>query len=271
MIIILKNMKPIKILAFCVSLVVLAAFTYNKTSFGFGQKELMATIKEAPSDTKGFALLELFTSEGCSSCPAADALLARIQQEAQDKPIYVLAYHVDYWDRLGWKDIFSNPDFTRRQNEYGGWMNLNSVYTPQVVINGKKECVGSDASALNRAITGALATVPSATVVLSARQNGDKLTVDYEVSGGSVKDRLSIAVVQKLAVSKVERGENSGRTLTHAQIVRELQQVSLTAEKKGSSSIKLPQGFTAAGWEVVGFVQNARNGEVLGVAKAVLN
>ncbi len=140
MIIILKNMKPIKILAFCVSLVVLAAFTYNKTVLS--QKELSSSIKEIPEDTKGFALLELFTSEGCSSCPAADALLAKIQQEAQGKPIYVLAYHVDYWDRLGWKDIFSNRDFTRRQNEYGGWMNLNSVYTPQVVINGSNEAVG---------------------------------------------------------------------------------------------------------------------------------
>jgi hypothetical protein len=211
----------------------------------------------------GFALLELFTSEGCSSCPAADDLLARIQKETQNKPVYVLAYHVDYWNRLGWKDIFSKAEYSKRQTDYSNWFNGQQIYTPQVVINGKTECVGSDEPALRKAITGALTTAPLASVTLQAQQNGDKLTVNYQITGGSKTEQLLIAIVQKYAVSKVERGENSGRTLHHAQIVRDLHRINLTQTKKGSSLVKLPQGFNSKDWDVIGFVQNTTNGEIL--------
>src|ERR1700743_2334239 len=85
--------------------------------------------------SRGFALVELFTSEGCSSCPPADEFAARIAKENQDKPVYVLAFHVDYWDRLGWKDRYSNPEFSQRQQRYAQYLHLESVYTPQVVVN----------------------------------------------------------------------------------------------------------------------------------------
>src|ERR1700761_7333228 len=107
--------------------------------------------KRATSD-KGFAVIELFTSEGCSSCPPADALVARVQKEDNDKPVYILAFHVDYWDRLGWKDAYSSAAYSDRQRRYATWFKLESIYTPQIVVNGDRQFVGSESGSLNGAI-----------------------------------------------------------------------------------------------------------------------
>lgn len=259
-------MKPIKFLSLCAGPMLLAIVA------GAAINHKTAPVKKVDQSAngKGFALLELFTSEGCSSCPPADELLAKIQKESQGKPVYVLAYHVDYWNQLGWKDIFSNAEYSKRQREYSYSLNAQ-VYTPQVVINGKSEAVGSDEPALRSAITQALSSAPTTSIALQAQQNGDKLTVNYELTGGSASDRLLLAVVQKSAVSKVKAGENGGRTLTHAQIVRGLYPVKLILEKKGVSSIKLPEGFNTQGWEIVGFVQSKTNGEILSATKVQFN
>src|SRR5437868_13384373 len=98
------------------------------TSFNFyGEKQVMT------EEADGFAVIELFTSEGCSSCPPADELLAEVKKQHADKNVLVLSYHVDYWDRLGWKDPFSSGSNTDRQNYYAELFELNSIYTPQVV------------------------------------------------------------------------------------------------------------------------------------------
>lgn len=260
-------MKTLKILTYSISalilVVILAAFA--------DQKNLPAKRYKKPIAGNGFALLELFTSEGCSSCPPADELLAQIQIESNDKPVYILAYHVDYWNRLGWKDIFSNPDYSKRQVQYSKWLNVPEYYTPQVVINGKAEYVGSDEPALRGSIAGALKTAQFAELSLQAQQKGDKLSVNYQVTGGSSSNQLLLAVVQKLAVSKVARGENGGRTLTHAQIVRELHTVNVSVDEKGTSVIKISHGFDTKGWEIIGFVQDTSNGEVLTATKAKFN
>ncbi|MBB6112141.1 hypothetical protein SAMN05421821_11639 [Mucilaginibacter lappiensis] len=260
-------MKTLKILTFCAGAIasVLLTAALIDPSTASPKKD------NPPVTGKGFALLELFTSEGCSSCPAADDLLAKIQKEFKDKPVYVLAYHVDYWNRLGWKDVFSNAEFSKRQVAYGQWLNNPQIYTPQVVINGKAEYIGSDETALRDAISGALAGTASANVALQVQQDKDKLAINYQVTGGSTTDNLLIALVQKSATSKVAAGENSGRTLAHAQIVRELQTVTLNADKKGTSHIKTPQGFNSQNWEVVGFIQNTSTGEVLSATRANLN
>jgi len=96
------------------------------------------------NDAHGFALVELFTSEGCSSCPPAEELAAEIQKESADRPVYVLAYHVDYWDHQGWKDRYSDPAYSQRQKDYSSWLGTSDIYTPQVVVNGRKQLVGSD-------------------------------------------------------------------------------------------------------------------------------
>src|SRR5580704_5223589 len=87
-------------------------------------------LNKVNGDNKGFAVVELFTSEGCSSCPPADELVAKIEKESKDKPVYILAYHVDYWNRLGWKDVFSSAEYSKRQNEYAGYLHLQQIYTP---------------------------------------------------------------------------------------------------------------------------------------------
>jgi len=217
---------------------------------------------------KGFALLELFTSEGCSSCPPADELLAKVQKELKDKPVYLLAYHVDYWNRLGWKDVFSSPAYSKRQMAYSRWLNAQ-VYTPQLVVNGNTELVGSDEPALRKAVSWALSAAPLATLSLQAQLQGDKAAISYRVSDSTASgQQLLIAVVQKAATSKVASGENGGRKLSHIQIVRDLQTVDLSKTKNGMSTVKLPQGFNTAAWEIVGFVQNSANGEVVAAAKA---
>src|ERR1700748_3559727 len=87
-------------------------------------------INKSPGGDKGFAVVELFTSEGCSSCPPADAVVAKLEKENADKPIYILAFHVDYWNRLGWKDVFSSGEYSQRQEQYSKWLRSGSVYTP---------------------------------------------------------------------------------------------------------------------------------------------
>lgn len=219
---------------------------------------------------KGFAVLELFTSEGCSSCPPADALMAKIQDEYKDGPVYLLAFHVDYWDRQGWKDAFSSSTYSKRQSEYGSWFNISSIYTPQVVVNGKSEFVGSDESKIRKAIAEALATDHTTRLSVQPRQDHDKLLLNYQVTDGSKNSRLLIAVVQRSAKTNVLRGENKGRLLSHVQIVRDLHSESLTKEGKGAATVALPQGFNGGEWEVIAMIQDLRNGGILAVTRVNL-
>ncbi|MHA3789166.1 DUF1223 domain-containing protein [Flavobacterium hauense] len=221
------------------------------------------------SPKKGIAVLELFTSEGCSSCPPADALMGRIQSEYKDREVYVLAYHVDYWDSQGWKDIFSNTDYTRRQYDYAKWLNAEPIYTPQVVINGKSGYIGSQESIVRSSMAKELSKPSTAEIVLKATQKNDALTVSYVVNGASKSSLLRLAVVQKTAQSNVKRGENSGRLLYHYQIVRRFNSTILTATGKGSTEIKLPKDFNTKDFEVIGFVQDTNTGVILGADKAI--
>jgi hypothetical protein len=211
----------------------------------------------------GFAVLELFTSEGCSSCPPADELLARIRQEG-DQSVYVLAYHVDYWNRLGWKDVFSKPEYSRRQYAYNQLF-TSQVYTPQVIINGKLESLGSDETAIRDGLKKVQGehTLTSLKLVLQ-----DKQHLSYETSNITPNDRLVIAIVQKQAMSYVKRGENEGRTLLHVQIVRSLSQFDLKYENKGAVPLQLPQDFDVQGWEVIGMIQDMQTGVIKAAGRA---
>ena len=223
---------------------------------------------QSNQDKKGFALLELYTSEGCSSCPPADELLGKIQNELKDKNVYVLSYHVDYWDKQGWKDIFSNADFTKRQYDYAKYMEKDPIYTPQVIINGKIDYVGSQETSLRNGIKSALSKPVSTNLSLEASQNANSLSVNYNVEGTSKNSRLLIAVVQKEAKSNVKRGENAHRVLSHYQIVRNLQSVDLNKAKKGTALVHLPKNYNAHDFEIIGFVQDMNSGAILEVKRA---
>jgi hypothetical protein len=223
---------------------------------------------QSNQDKKGFALLELYTSEGCSSCPPADELLGKIQNELKDKNVYVLSYHVDYWDKQGWKDIFSNADFTKRQYDYAKYMEKDPIYTPQVIINGKIDYVGSQETSLRNGIKSALSKPVSTNLSLEASQNANSLSVNYNVESTSKNSRLLIAVVQKEAKSNVKRGENAQRVLSHYQIVRNLQSVDLNKAKKGTALVHLPKNYNTQDFEIIGFVQDMNSGAILEVKRA---
>jgi hypothetical protein len=233
-------------------------------------KHITAKKPIGENNGKGFAVLELFTSEGCSSCPPADELLAKIYRETEGKPVYILAYHVDYWDRLGWKDMYSSPGFSDRQVQYGRWLNVSPIYTPQLIVNGKAQFVGSDESDIRHSISEQLNAEPLTTLAVQAHPENGELKVNYQVSHAINDSRVWIAIIQKTAQTKVERGENAGRLLSHIQIVRKLESGHLTANGKGNAVLALPKGFDIQQWEVVGFVQNQNSGEILAVAKSSL-
>jgi hypothetical protein len=261
---------------FLVLLITLLVITEAMTSFKIagslsnpGRKQTQKTVAER--EGTGFAVLELFTSEGCSSCPPADKVLAKIQRESEGKAVYLLAYHVDYWDRLGWKDAFSSADFSNRQVQYGHWLNVSPIYTPQVVVNGKLEFTGSDEPAIHQAISEQMAVAPSGTLKIHTVMAGEQVRVEYQASQIGGDNRFLVALIQKAAQTKVERGENAGLLLTHVQIVRKLQGVQLSASGNGAVEMSLPKGFDSQNWELLGLVQDQHTGEILAAARAKIN
>jgi hypothetical protein len=219
---------------------------------------------------EGFAVVELFTSEGCSRCPPADELLARVQKETVGKPVYILAYHVDYWNRLGWKDIFSKAEYSQRQSAYSKWLKLSGVYTPQAIVNGQTEFVGSAQGTLHNAINAGLKKEAGAQLVLSnVTVNVHNAALKYNAIGNTDNTTVQLALVQKNAVSHVKSGENGGHTLSHIQIVTELKSIPLGKNKLGETNIKLPDGFTAKGFELIAFLQNNTTGQITAATRAM--
>jgi hypothetical protein len=209
-------------------------------------------------------LVELFTSEGCSDCPPADRLLEQLEQAqpVAGATIIVLSEHVDYWDRLGWKDPFSAHFFSERQEEYARRFRLDSVYTPQMVVDGEAEFVGSNGRQALAAV-GAAARTKKAAVRLSHRSGN---MVRVEVDG--LPDRASdvyLAVVEKTGESQVIRGENRGRNLHHVAIVRRI--VGLGKCKAGTPFVRELAANEAenGAFRLVAFVQDGGSGAVRGI------
>ncbi|MGN7720722.1 DUF1223 domain-containing protein [Chitinophaga sp. 22620] len=240
----------------------LGAVLVVTAAFADMQREKAIRAIQTQQDSKGFAVVELFTSEGCSSCPPADALVEKIQEDNKNPQIYILAYHVDYWDHQGWKDRFSDREFSNRQRRYAEWLNVRTVYTPQIVVNGASEHIGSDQGPILRAISAGLNQESAQPLMLTAKTEGNQLQVDYEGAGNEKNTELVLALVQKSAASRVKAGENSGRSLSHVQIVRRLLRVPLDKENKKDISMRLPPDFNAEGWELIGFVQHTADGHI---------
>lgn len=209
--------------------------------------------------TKPVVVLELFTSEGCSSCPPADALLNSIidENEKKDTEIYALSFHVDYWNHLGWKDPFSSSQFSERQREYAEQFGSGS-YTPQLVANGNKEFVGSNKKQLHETLAEALLVKNEISLRSKLINNNQidlqKLEVNYEVSGNSKNTVINICLVQKEAITFVQRGENSGRKLVHKNIVRVLKTQKII-QSSGQVSLEVPKGLTQKDCSIIAFTQ----------------
>jgi hypothetical protein len=207
-------------------------------------------------------LVELFTSEGCSSCPPADALLARLDQFQPVSGVQIVALeeHVDYWNHDGWTDPFSSAQFSRRQERYGAQFGISDVYTPQMVVDGFRQLNGSDGRGAVSAI-GAAARTEKLTVRVLRSAGGVRVEVDPGAHGGDV----FLAVARNAASSQVLRGENQGRSLRHVAIVRSLSQIGSLKTRTGfAKDVPLSGGESED--RAIAFVQEPGPGRVRGAA-----
>jgi hypothetical protein len=231
-----------------------------------------AIIRRGAHASNGFAVVELFTSEGCSSCPPADALVANVLQEDKGLPVYILVYHVDYWDRLGWKDAFSSAAYSDRQRQYAGWLKSAEIYTPEIVVNGGQGFVGSEAAILRKAISTGLQMTDGISLALNkVTLSGGKLSWQGHVDGHPAGKRLAVqvAVVERSAVTQVKAGENNGRTLSHVQIVRNFQTAAFGSDGAVSGDgLIWPTGLDPHQTEVIAFVQDQDNGKIVAAARS---
>jgi hypothetical protein len=216
-------------------------------------------------------LVELFTSEGCSSCPPADALLRQVNGSRTSAGLLVvgISEHVTYWNQLGWSDPYSSPVYTDRQNAYGQRFQLDGPYTPQMVINGTEQIVGSDRAALAQAVQKEEEQKPRMSLrILSSSVAGNKLTVKFS-AGGEVPAK-GVDVIAVLAddsdKSNVLHGENSGRLLAHVSVARSITRVGkVQAAGERTVQIAIPSTFQASqGHHLILFAQTPGNGRVLG-------
>ena len=234
-----------------------AALGFFSVSVALHRDELTATspaTRSASSPNESSStpvIVELFTSEGCSSCPPADQLLTRLDKE-QSIPganIIALSQHVDYWNQLGWRDPYSSAQFSARQSSYAEAFGRDGVYTPQMVVDGRLEFVGSNATKAREAITEA-ASSPKARVQIEITPNTEtresgtvQFTVRVEdipaITAGDTAEVL-LAITESDLSSSVARGENAGRNLRHTAVVRQLATIGSISKTKDEAS------FTAA-------------------------
>lgn len=218
-------------------------------------------MKSVTGTYKPVVVLELFTSEGCSSCPPADRLLPELVK--LDSNIIPLSFHVDYWNRLGWTDPFSSAAYSDRQRNYADYWRLESVYTPQLIINGEYEVVGSNKSEAESSIKKALQEKSLVKISINAVKTVDeKVQVTCYAEGDLKKTSLIAALVQKNAVMKVRAGENRGATLSHTNVV--LSFIKQAADSKNEFSLEFPKNLSAHGWQLVVFSQQKNDLKITG-------
>jgi len=225
-------------------------------------------------------LIELFTSEGCSSCPPADTLLQKLdQQPIAGAELIVLSEHVDYWNHIGWKDPYSARFYSERQSAYGRRFGLDSVYTPQMVVDGMSEFVGSNTSLANQAFEKALHRPKLPVRLSSISVTSDLLTghletgsLDKSYGTGDVDVYLVLALNR--AESRVSAGENAGHNLQHVSVVRRISKIGAVKQGQALSQevqVKLGPGEDSGNLRLIAFVQESRQGRVLGAAAVRVN
>lgn len=256
----------------------LAAFVL----WGMGSTfNLLGQSAEARPDTnpaKPGILVELFTSEGCSSCPPADQLLRQVDSRTMPNgdQIIVLGEHVDYWDGTGWRDRFSSREFTDRQAEYARRFNLSGPYTPQMVVDGRREFVGNDPGLLQSALNEA-ASRPKAGITISSEEIGaTEIVIRIKVAplnDGPKHAELFVALAGNTDETQIGGGENSGKVLRHAAAVRNLEKAAKLGQQGIEKEVRLriPKTVSVQNLRIIAFLQEPNNGAVLGAAVKILN
>jgi hypothetical protein len=223
-------------------------------------------------------LVELFTSEGCSSCPPADALLRSLNGTVTPggQQIIVLSEHVAYWNHLGWVDPFSAQMFSDRQDFYYDNLRLDEIFTPQVIVNGTQSALGNDRAAVLAAVEAQSQPLPVSIDIRSAMAGPHGISVLYSIAGDAppAGTEIRVALTEDEVTVPVARGENAGRTLTHAAVVRSLRPSALLAPGT-LTNIMLPtpaavRGQSTGAQHVVVFAQAPGQGKVLGLAMAAV-
>ena len=218
---------------------------------------------DQPPGQRKAVLVELFTSEGCSSCPPADALLEKLDrtQPIAGAEIVVLSEHVDYWNHIGWADPYSTAAFSARQEQYARRFRTQGPYTPQMVVDGRSEFVGSDARTAESAIRAAAAQ-PKAAIRIAEAGGSAAIEVDPLPAGAPHKATVFAAYAADTGTQDVTRGENKGRRLHHVAIVKELKPIGVIDDRTGlTTNLRLEPGA-----RLIVFVQESGNGPVWGTA-----
>ena len=212
------------------------------------------------ADNRAPVVVELFTSQGCSSCPPADAFLGEL---AQRKDVIALAYHVDYWDYIGWKDRYASPAWTDRQKAYAGALELRTLYTPQMVIDGRADAVGSDRGNVNFLIE---RSATLAKLELTMDSSGGKHLLHLPQAQLNRPATVWLAVYDPEQHTQVSRGENAGSTLSEYNIVRELRKVASWDGAATTLDLNLADAM-GKGQVCVVLVQSAGQGPILAVLR----
>jgi hypothetical protein len=232
--------------------------------FSFKNKK----VAETTTDFEPVAVVELFTSQGCSSCPSADRLLTKTIFNAakENKKIFALSFHVDYWNRLGWADPFSNKKFSERQSDYVAALNSSGPYTPQMIVNGSNEFVGSDEGSLSKNLNKALHTNAAInfTQLSSTLKSNKALIIKYTLGGNIVGCTINIAVITLKETTVIKRGENEGITLINENVVRQL--ITQKANKEGEIEIPSLPNTVKNNTAIIGFVQQKNDYKIIGAA-----
>ncbi len=267
------------------SLVASFLISLSVLALGFGLASRSSSSQPQVSGAHSTAgvpvIVELFTSEGCSSCPPADALLAKLeaQQPVSHAQVIALEEHVDYWDDLGWVDPFSGKEWTERQQDYAISLGNQNPYTPQIVVNGHTELVGSREQQARHAIEEAAA-VTTTNVSVTPAQSDKRDAARLDVSVGKVLHATAgdapevwLAITEAGLHSAVTRGENSGSELRHASVVRALRKIGTADQDKDASfsrnvTVALDSGWNRQNLHAVVFVQERKSRQILGAAVA---
>lgn len=213
-------------------------------------------------------LVELFTSEGCSDCPPADALLRQMDaQPVSGAQLIVLEEHVDYWDDQGWKDPFSSHEWTVRQSDYAEHLHVKAPYTPQMIVDGVEQFVGSDTNKAETAIRSALANGAVSVKISGLKTDHGKVLAHVETDAAPSSAKVFAALALEHAETQVARGENGGRKLEHVAILQSLGTVGkLRAGESFAKDISLAEHFGGKPGRLIVFVQEPNQGKVLGAA-----
>ena len=218
---------------------------------------------------KPIVVVELFTSEGCSSCPPADRLLSSIvNEDHENAEVIALSFHVDYWDYIGWKDPYADSRFSKRQRNYARKL-VSSVYTPQMVVNGRTQFVGSSRSSWKKALYDEKSNATVEPLEITSKSLEDN-KLQLTVASNSRNDLINVAIVERNLSQNVNRGENRGRLLTHDNVVRAFDS-KLDAGESSQFELVLPDNLDLTKSSVIVYNQNQSDLQIKGARKIPLS